>query len=218
LNTPPDSALVVSGALLAIAVAALLWAEWKCSRLGVWLTKPLASTLFVMTAILAGALAAPFGRIMLLGLVLSWLGDVLLIPRRQRFFVAGLASFLLAHVAYSAAFCLQPLAVPPLSLAAIAMAVFAVLIVRWLWPHLPHRLRAPVVAYVAAISLMVVLAGGTTAAIGFELFIGAAMFAVSDVFVARERFVSASVINRLLGLPLYYSAQLVFALSTHVSG
>ncbi|MEE4161959.1 MAG: lysoplasmalogenase [Woeseiaceae bacterium] len=214
----PDSALVVSGALLAITVAALLWAERKCSRLGIWLAKPLASTLFVITAILAGALASPYGRIMLVGLVLSWLGDVLLIPRRQRFFVAGLASFLLAHVAYSAAFFLEPLAVLPLSLGAIAMAVFAVIIVRWLWPHLPRNLRAAVAAYVAAISLMVVLAAGTTAAHGFGLLIGALMFAVSDVFVARDRFVSASVTNRFWGLPLYYSAQLVFALSTQVSG
>jgi uncharacterized membrane protein YhhN len=217
VNTLPDSALVLSGSLLAIAVAALLRAEWKRSRPGVWLTKPLASTLFVITAILAGALTSPYGRIILVGLVLSWLGDVLLIPRRQRFFVAGLASFLLAHVAYSAAFFLEPLAVLPLSLAAIAMAVFAVIIVRWLWPHLPHNLRAAVVAYVAAISGMVVLAAGTTATIGFELLIGAVMFAVSDVFVARERFVSASVTNRFWGLPLYYSAQLVFALSTRVS-
>ena len=214
----PDSALVVTSSLLAITVAALLWAEWKGSRLGIWLAKSLASTLFVITAILAGALASPYGRIMLVGLVLSWLGDVLLIPRRQRFFVAGLASFLLAHLAYSAAFLLKPLAVLPLSLAAIAMAVFAVIIVRWLWPHLPRNLRAAVVAYVAAISLMVVLAAGTTVAIGFGLLIGAVMFAVSDVFVARDRFVSASVTNRFRGLPLYYSAQLVFALSTQVSG
>ena len=218
MNTPPDSALVLSGSLLAIAVAALLWAEWKDSRLGVWLAKPIASTLFVITAVLAGAHTTPYGRIMLAGLVLSWLGDVLLIPRRRRFFVAGLASFLLAHLAYSAAFLMKPLAVLPLSLAAIAMAVFAATIVRWLWPHLPHNLRAAVVAYVAAISLMVVLAAGTTVAIGLELLVGAAMFAVSDVFVARDRFVSASVINRFCGLPLYYSAQLVFALSTQVSG
>jgi len=70
------------------------------------------------------------------------------------------------------------------------------------------------VSYLAAISLMVVLAAGTMAAAGPQLLIGALMFAVSDIFVARDRFVSPSVANRLWGLPLYYGAQLIFALST----
>ena len=63
---------------------------------------------------------------------------------------------------------------------------------------------------------MVVLAGGTMAATGLQLVIAAVMFAVSDIFVARDRFVSPSVVNRLWGLPLYYAAQLIFALSTQV--
>ncbi len=208
------STLVVSSAFLAIAVAALLWAELKSSRLGVWLIKPVASTLFVVTALLAGALSSSYGQLILLGLLLSWLGDVFLIPKRQLFFIAGLGSFLLAHVAFSGAFLLQPLEVLPLTLAATAMVVFAIIILRWLWPHLSHNFRPAVVSYLAAISLMVVLASGTMAAAGPQLFIGAVMFAVSDIFVARERFVSPSVANRLWGLPLYYAAQLIFALST----
>ena len=216
MNNPPDLALVLSGTFLAIAVAALLWAELKRSRLGVWLAKPIASTLFVVTALLAGALASSFGQLILLGLLLSWAGDVFLIPKRQLFFIAGLGSFLLAHVAYSGAFLLQPLAVLPLALAAIAMAVFAIIVLRWLWPHLSHYLRPAVVSYLLAISLMVVLASGTIAAAGVQLVVAAVMFAISDVFVARDRFVSASVANRLWGLPLYYGAQLIFALSTQV--
>ena len=208
--------LVLFGTLLAIAVAALLWAESRQSQPGIRVAKPIASTLFIVTALFAEALDSSYGRLILLGLALSWLGDVFLIPEGRRFFVAGLGSFLLAHVAYSGAFLLKPLAVQPLVLTSIAMAVFAVVILRWLWPHLPHRLRPAVVAYLLAISLMVVLASGTMAAVGLPLFIGAAMFAVSDIFVARERFVSSSVANRLWGLPLYYAAQLIFALSTQV--
>ena len=207
---------MLSCTFLAIAVAALLWAELKLSRLGVWLAKPIASTLFVVTALLAGALASSYGRLILLGLLFSWLGDVFLIPKRQLFFIAGLGSFLLAHVAYSGAFLLQPLAVLPLALAAIAMVVVAIIVLRWLWPYLPHNFRPAVVSYLLAISLMVVLASGTMAATGLQLVIGAVMFAASDIFVARDRFVSPSVANRLWGLPLYYAAQLIFALSTQV--
>ncbi len=214
MNTLSASALVLSSTFLATAVAALLWAELKSSRLGIWLTKPVASTLFVITALLAGALDSFYGRLILLGLLLSWLGDVFLIPKRQLFFIAGLGCFLLAHVAFSAAFLLQPLEVLPLTLATIATVVAAIIILRWLWPHLSHNFRPAVVSYLVAISLMVVLASGTMAAVGPALVIGAVMFAVSDMFVARERFVLPSVANKLWGLPLYYAAQLIFALST----
>ena len=214
MNALSASALVLSSTFLATAVAALLWAELKSSRLGVCLIKPVASTLFVITALLAGALASSYGRLILLGLLFSWLGDVFLIPKRQLFFIAGLGSFLLAHVAFSGAFLQQPLEVLPLTLAATATVVIAIIILRWLWPHLTHNFRPAVVSYLAAISLMGVLATGTMAAAGLQLAIGAVMFAVSDIFVARDRFVSPSVANRLWGLPLYYGAQLIFALST----
>ena len=214
MNTLSASALVLSGTFLATAVAALLWAELKSSRLGIWLIKPVASTLFVITALFAGALDSFFGRLILLGLLLSWLGDVLLIPKRQLFFIAGLGSFLLAHLAFSGAFLLRPLEALPLTIAATATVVIAIFILRWLWPHLTHNFRPAIVSYLVAISLMVVLAAGTMAAAGPQLLIGAVMFAVSDVFVARDRFVAPSVANRLWGLPLYYAAQLIFALST----
>ena len=210
------SGLVLSGAFLAIAVVALLWAEARQSSPGIWLAKPIASTLFIVTALLAGATATLFGQLILLGLILSWLGDVFLIPKRQLFFIAGLGSFLLAHVAYSGAFLLQPLDMLPMASVGVAMAVVAIITLRWLWPCLPQNLRPAVVAYLVAISLMVVLSAGTITATGLQLFIGAVMFAASDIFVARERFVSPSVANRLCGLPLYYGAQLIFALSTQV--
>ncbi len=208
--------MALSSALLAIAVGALLWAELKQSSLGVWLAKPVASTLFIVTALLAGAPDSSYGRLILLGLVLSWLGDVFLIPKRQPFFIAGLGSFLLAHVAYSGAFILKPLDTLAIVIAVIAMAAFAIIVLRWLWPHVPDKLRPAVVSYLFAISVMVVLAGGTITATGLHLVVGAVMFAVSDVFVARDRFVSPSVANRLCGLPLYYAAQLIFALSTQL--
>jgi uncharacterized membrane protein YhhN len=205
--------LILASVLLLIAVVALLIAEVKCSRLGVALAKPVASTIFVITALLAGALSSPYGQLILLGLVLSWLGDSFLIPKRPIFFVLGLGSFLLAHLAFSFAFLQLPMAAISALVAAIVTSIFAVIILRWLWPHLPDKLRLAVVAYVAAIFLMVVLAGGTVTAVQPQLLGGAILFAVSDIFVARERFVSSSVANRLWGLPLYYAAQLVFALS-----
>src|SRR5262245_16020960 len=89
---------------MAITVAALLVAEKRGSQAGVWVAKPLAATAFIAAAIAWGACDSTWGRIVLAGLALSWLGDVLLIPRSQAIFQAGIASFLLGHVAYAAAF------------------------------------------------------------------------------------------------------------------
>jgi len=44
--------------------------------------------------------------------------------------------------------------------------------------------------------------------------IGALMFAVSDIFVARDRFVSPDPKNALAITPLYFAAQALIALST----
>jgi len=41
--------------------------------------------------------------------------------------------------------------------------------------------------------------------------LGAAMFALSDVSVARDRFVAKAFVNRAWGLPLYFAAQLILA-------
>jgi uncharacterized membrane protein YhhN len=91
------------------------------------------------------------------------------------------------------------------------MATFGLGVLRWLWPSLGPKLRPAVVAYVAAISLMVTLAAGAAASAGPVIVTGAAAFAVSDVFVARQRFVRRSLANKLWGLPLYYAAQFLLA-------
>lgn len=201
----------VSGAVLAAAVAALLVAETREWRPGIWLLKPLASTVFVFAAVYLGALDSSFGRLILLGLSLSWLGDLLLIPAHRTAFVAGLASFLLAHLAFAGAFLTKPIDATLLALAAIAMTAIAAVILRWLWPNLPRIMHIPVVAYVLAISVMMALAVGTMPALGATLAIPAGLFVLSDVFVARERFVRSTVFNRFAGLPMYYAAQLLFA-------
>jgi len=71
-----------------------------------------------------------------------------------------------------------------------------------------------VMAYVLALGAMVSLAIGAAAGWGRPLLaVGALAFAASDVSVARDRFVAPGLVNRAWGLPLYYAAQLVIALS-----
>ena len=195
------------------AIVALLFAEARSSSSGILKAKMTASSLFVGLALLFGALDSLFGQLVLAGLVLSWFGDLFLVGKSDKAFIAGLSAFLLAHIAYAAAFTTQPLDTPGIVYVATAMAVVAGVVLRWLWPGIPASMKAPVVVYVIVIATMVTLAGGTTALWGPTLLLAAAVFAASDVFVARERFVQSALANRFLGLPLYYAAQLAFAFS-----
>lgn len=164
-----------------------------------------ASAAFVALALSLGVEGA-FGRGILAGLVLSALGDALLLSPRRAAFLGGLVVFLLAHVAYAVAF--AGVARP---LAAVAVLVVAVTgaALRWLWPNLGD-MRVPVVAYCAVISAMLWLALGVDRA---EVRFGALFFYLSDLLVARDRFVRPGFVNRLVGLPLYYAGQLLLALA-----
>ena len=207
-----ESAVVVATAL---AVAALLVAERRGLRAGVWIAKPLASAGFLALALARGAAGTGYGRWVLAALALGWLGDVLLIPKgAKRVFAAGLGSFLLGHLAFAAAFLARGVAWPWLAAGALAAAAVAVPVLRWLGPHVPGSLRRAVHAYVAVISAMVASAAGSFgAAGGAALLAGALGFFASDLAVARERFVAKSFTNKLWGLPLYYASQLLLASS-----
>ena len=199
----------------ALAVALLLLAERRESQRGKWLAKPIASAAFIATALLSGALDSDYGRLLLFGLVLCMLGDVLLIPTgRIAMFRGGLFAFLAGHLAYAAAFLTRPLSRAWLALAAVALSLALLSLWRWLRPALPTEMRRPVQAYFVVIGIMAVLACAVTGA-GGPGFVaaGALGFAASDVAVARDRFVSPQFLNRAWGLPLYYLAQLLLALS-----
>lgn len=181
-------------------------------RAGVWIAKPLASSGFVAASIASGALGSSYGRGVLFALLLCWLGDVLLIPQMRAAFLAGLVSFLLGHLAFGFAFAQRGLARGPAALALVAALAAGLVFLRYCEPHVPAALRTPVRVYVAAISLMLACAAGTSAeAGGSAILLGALMFWLSDLAVARDRFIAPGAWNRLWGLPLYYGAQLVFA-------
>ena len=200
-------------ALCVVAVAGLLLAERRGSRIVLWLTKPVASAAFIWLAIESGALGSNYGLLVLAGLLLCMLGDVLLIPReRPAAFRAGLFAFLLGHVAYGAAFLTRPLAPVGLVAGGAALAAFTWLVLRWLGRSVPAGMVVPVRAYMVVIGVMSTLACAMTAAGGpWQAAVGALAFTASDVSVARDRFVRHEFLNRAWGLPLYYGAQLLIA-------
>ncbi len=194
------------------AVASLLKANRVRDRGLEVISKSAASVGFVILGVLGWHPGNPVATWLVGGLVLCAIGDVLLIWDRT--FDLGLVSFLLGHVAYVAAFhTCEPIAdwtrwllLPTALASAGALA--------WLWPHLGRR-RLSVGAYVVVITVMVwgALAVTTGGLMTGKLAVGAVLFYLSDLTVARDRFVQSDFLNRGLGLPMYYAAQILIALS-----
>ncbi|HKU41231.1 MAG TPA: lysoplasmalogenase family protein [Polyangiales bacterium] len=197
----------------ALAVAALVLAERAHSRIGAWLAKPAASLGFIAFAWLTPHAETAYATLLLAALMLCAIGDVLLIPAGTgASFLAGTGAFALAHAAYAAAFWTRAPILWVSALAAVGMFFVARTTLRWLDPHLLPPLAAAVRGYIAVIAAMVSLAAGTSAATGdLRIAAGAVAFALSDLSVARDRFVHPGFDNLIWGLPLYYAAQLTLA-------
>ncbi|OFW66409.1 MAG: hypothetical protein A2Z12_05110 [Actinobacteria bacterium RBG_16_68_21] len=212
------NATVATTVFSGVAVVWLLVTE---ARDGRWRrpAKMAASSGFIAVAIAAGALGSGFGRLVVAGLALSWVGDLLLTLPAPMAFLGGLAAFLCGHVAYIAAFVVRGVGMAVVAIAAAIVALTAALVWRWLSPHVSGVMRPAVVAYVIVISIMVIAAAGTTARHGdARVLLGAAAFFLSDLAVARERFVTPGFANRAWGLPLYYLGQVLLALAAGATG
>jgi uncharacterized membrane protein YhhN len=130
----------------------------------------------------------------------------------------GLVSFLVGHVFYVFAFLqLAGFNFPALAGTLLTVAV-SYNVYKWLNPHLGN-MKIPVVFYIVVISAMLCSAWAIlgVSALAKEgrllLFIGALSFYVSDLFVARDRFLKNEFLNRIMGLPLYYAGQFMIAFS-----
>jgi uncharacterized membrane protein YhhN len=173
-----------------------------------------ASTAFVALALALGALQSRYGQWVLGALLLGWLGDALLLSRRSGAFMAGIGVFLLSHLMFAAAFASGALAWHAMGVALVLAVAIGAALLRWLWPHTPTAFRWPVLAYVVVILAMCVTATGHAFAHARGIvLLGALLFAVSDIAVARDRFVRPSPLNHLWGWPTYFAAQLVLAWS-----
>ncbi len=177
--------------------------------------KPAASLFFVLAAIAAGASQSPMGLAILTGLVLSALGDLLLIGAGRWLFLAGIAAFGLAHLAYAGAFAIGGLALgwPALAAGGATLGAGAYFLARLRKGM--GAMAAPVILYTVIIAAMVALSVAHHGAVGTNesarLAAGAVAFAASDLAVARDRFGVSDFRNRLWGFPLYYAAQCLFA-------
>ena len=171
-----------------------------------YVTKPLTMALLVSVALALQPASEGRRWWFVAAGVLSLAGDVFLMLPGDRF-VPGLASFLLAHLAYVGGMLVDPPDGTAIVVAALVIGVAAATLaapVVWSLRRDHRPLTGPVVAYMAVITAMVVLAvasGDERAAVG------AALFFVSDYLIARTRFIRPLVWAPVAIMVLYHLGQ-----------
>ncbi len=204
-------------------LAALLLSEKKgATRFKIGF-KFLLSSLFIILALVQTALDPRYALAVISGLTLCLVGDVALAVPGQTAFRIGLVAFLLGHVGYIVAFGMLARPGTAMWMTAIAAIPVSTFVYSRLLPYL-NGMRHPVMGYVVVITIMLIAAGALYGAAEFSatgrllVINGALAFYLSDLFVARQRFVHASFYNRLVGLPLYYLGQFQIAYSIGLMG
>ena len=147
------------------------------------------------------------------GLVFSMVGDIcLMLP--QDLFIAGLGSFLIAHVFYVVALLSLGISLQGFLVGVVLMLLVAAIVGRKIVAgaaSADKALAGPVAAYIAVISLMVASAFGTGR---FFAIAGALLFGASDSVLGWTRFLNDFSRSRIIVMVTYHLGQagLVLAL------
>ena len=191
-----------------------------------YLLKPLTMvllfiSLFISTGGLQG-IALWFG----IGIILSLAGDILLMLPKERF-IAGLAAFLFAHVAYIIGF---NKTLPRFNALALVWVVLLGIIAAQLYRHIAaglvrhekESLQKPVLAYTAVIALMLLSALLTLSRPDWEMHaaltvsVGATLFMLSDAILAWNRFVRPIKKGRVMNMAAYHLGQIILVIGVVV--
>jgi len=206
--------------LLTVASAFLhIRAEYFGPVAQVYLFKPLTMVFILLIAALAQKpVSTTYRGLVIAGLLFSLAGDIFLMLPSDRF-IAGLVSFLIAHLFYIVAF--RAGADYGWSWGWIApFALYGAVVLALLWPGLGD-MKWPVLVYLVVILVMVWQAWGrwhnTRQTAALLAFVGAALFVISDSVLAFDRFRGEFAAARALTLIPYFAAQWFIALSIRSS-
>lgn len=207
---------------LEAALAIVMPLEWiAAGKRWVWMrvvTKPLSLILLILIFSILGGWAYPgywFGA----GLLFSLAGDVFLLLR-ARFFIAGLISFLIAHIFYIIGFSygsihLNGWGIIPLLLVTGLVIIAYPRIIGGIRRRLNHRkLWLPVVLYMLTITIMFLSALITwfrnpwSSEAAMFVSMGALLFTISDSVLATGRFLRPVPYGNFLVMFTYHLGQL----------
>lgn len=201
---------------LTLVIAALDWlAKVIGSKPMEYVCKPLTMVALIGVALALDPTDAGARAAFVVALVFGMAGDVfLMLPDDKRWFVFGLGSFLVGHLAYVVGLVL--LGLTPVALVAgvvfvvAAMAVIGRRIVGAVKAGDEPALAVPVSVYMGVISLMVACAFGTTLPLAI---VGALLFFSSDAAIGWGRFVKLYGWMELFIIVTYHLGQIGIVLS-----
>jgi len=203
--------------LLLALTAAVAVADWLVVasdvRAAEYVLKPLTMVGLIACALALDPSSDAARGALVVGLVLSLVGDVLLMVPAD-LFVPGLAAFLAAHVAYVVALLMLGVGASGLLVGGVVVVLGGLLIGRRIVAGAAgtdQALAAPVTAYLVVISAMVVTAFGVAT---FFAVLGALLFYVSDAVLGWTRFLDDFPRGRVVVMTTYHLGQagLVLAL------
>jgi uncharacterized membrane protein YhhN len=203
-------ALLVLAAVFAVGDWAAVVSDDK--RLE-YVCKPLTMVFLIALASVVNANDASVQKWFVLALVLSMVGDILLMLPSDMF-VFGLAAFLLAHLTYIVGFWVNGVGILRfaigLAIAALAAVAIGARILRAVDAGEQRDVLTPVRVYMVIISLMLASAIGTAVSLAVA---GAALFYASDALIAWDRFVRQRAWHSLTIIVTYHLAQASLTLS-----
>lgn len=208
--------------LIVLMIGAILW-DWyevrkKNNKLR-YISKPLSVSLIIILFVTqVNSLATPVW-IFLVGLLLGLTGDILLLFYTDTWFILGLSSFLLGHIAYIIGFFSFGVTELIWSATLLLLPVIGVIvwILRELLPHTEKEMKVAVISYgivigtmlYSTLCLMLKPPWDTTATI--LAIIGASLFVTSDMLLAKWKFLGTN--SEFWPMVTYHLAQISIAAS-----
>ncbi|HEU4812007.1 MAG TPA: lysoplasmalogenase [Nocardioides sp.] len=202
----------VGAAIAASATVLLAVTDWYAVARGdrrteTW-AKPATLAGLTLTAALLGATDDAVGRWLLVALLFGLLGDIALLGDSLARFKAGVAAFLVGHLAYLVCFATLGLPRPGWSWAALLVLLVSVVVTRDVTPA-THRqggaaLSVPVAVYTVAIGAMLICAWFTGEPL---IALGATIFVASDATLSVDRFVRPLPSAHLVVMVTYHVGQ-----------
>ncbi|MBP9989375.1 MAG: lysoplasmalogenase [Ruminococcus sp.] len=179
--------------LLCIALSIHLFHSWKDDKKKRLYTKPFLLLFIILYYIFTAEKILP---VLLAALITSWIGDILLMPKGDKWFVTGGISFLISHILFITVYIpnvnftkINWLLIIPLALVYVAISV---LIIKAVIPHTPKDMLIPMLLYLFTNStmnifaLMQLISSYSTASL--IAYIGAVLFFISDCSLYLVRY------------------------------
>jgi uncharacterized membrane protein YhhN len=217
--------------VFSLITAVEIWGEEMYHSSGetllLFISKPLLMPVLMAFLWINTKLKTSFDKLIFTGFLLGWIGDILLMFNNDDLFVFGLASFLICHIMYIAAFINnirtsghQTSIINRFMLALLPL-FYLIVLYTYLFPHIAYNEKnkpflIPVTIYAITIVTMALFAlwriGSSNRNSVALIIIGAFVFMISDSLIAMNKFVEPFGHANLFIMFTYCLAQLCIAL------